>query len=464
MFYLAYINVTEVLQLVDQLIFEETRKHLDDIQRVILEGTWQKYTYNEIAQKHNFSKNHVGDAGYQLWQLLSKQLGEDIKKSNFRSTIERLNIRSFPVIIQNHNKQNNNHNFNFSSQTLFNSKDDNQEKIINNQSKLNHHDLSLAPKKISNFGDRQEEMETLTQRILTQKKPLISVLGLSGIGKTTLVRHFVDLNLEKFEVIIWKNLKLSNSLDTIITDIFTKINTDFILNDQDKLTLFLNLLQQKKCLIIFDNIEELFNKGELAGQYQTKHHEYEKLFSIITTEIEHQSSLILISQEQCSQMYYDSENFDLLELQGLNSQEIFHNFGLKNEESWLKLVQFYEGNPTYLKDISVLIKDVYDGYVSDFLEDQNIVITPKIQENLTKIFKRLSPIEKQIIQALSNAEKLKTRNELKSNLDVASPDLIKGLQSLQRRYLLTKIEAEEILFNLSPVFKKFINDTNIETE
>ncbi len=94
---------------------------------------------------------------------------------------------------------------------------------------------------------------------------------MSGIGKTTLVRHFVELNLEKFEVIIWQNLKIFNCLDTIITDIFTKINTDFILNDHDKLTLFLKLLQRKKCLIIFDNVQELFSEGELAGQYQTKH-------------------------------------------------------------------------------------------------------------------------------------------------------------------------------------------------
>jgi hypothetical protein len=39
--------------------------------------------------------------------------------------------------------------------------------------------------------------------------------------------------------------------------------------------------------------------------------------------------------------------------------------------------------------------------------------------------------------------------------------LIKGLQSLQKRYLLTKIEESEILFNLSPVFKKYIKDTGI---
>jgi hypothetical protein len=80
---------------------------------------------------------------------------------------------------------------------------------------------------------------------------------------------------------------------------------------------------------------------------------------------------------------------------------------------------------------------------------------------LTTIIKRLSPIEKQIIQALSNLEKDCSRNELKLSLDLSGDDLIKGLQSLQKRYLLTKIQESEILFNLSPVFKKYIKDTGI---
>ena len=271
----------------------------------------------------------------------------------------------------------------------------------------------------------------------------------------------MELNLEKFEVIIWQNLKIANCLDTIITDIFTKINTDFILKNHDELTLFLKLLQQKKCLIIFDNVQELFREGELAGQYQIKYRDYQKLFSIISNEIEHQSSLILISQERCSEMYYSDEKLDLLELQGLNNRAILNNLGLEDEESCLKLVQMYERNLSYLKDIAVLIKDVYHGCVSEFLQEENILITAKIKESLTAIIRRLSPIEKQIIQALSNLEKDCSRNELKSSLDLSGDDFIKGLQSLQKRYLLTEIKESEILFNLSPVFKKYIKDTGI---
>lgn len=91
-------NVKEVLQYVDGLVLEKTGKHLDDVQKAVVEGTWQKQTYDDIAKKCHLRKNHVGDVGYHLWQLLSEVIGEDIKKINFRSTIERLKLTSSQFI------------------------------------------------------------------------------------------------------------------------------------------------------------------------------------------------------------------------------------------------------------------------------------------------------------------------------------------------------------------------------
>jgi hypothetical protein len=134
----------------------------------------------------------VGDVGYELWQLLSEQLGEDINKLNFRSTIERLNELAF--IIQNYSENNNSFNVcNYPYQNL-NKHQENSQKLI-------YHDLNFAPQ-IINFYNRKLELETLSNWILNQNIRLISVLGLPGIGKTTLVKKFVDLNIENFEIII----------------------------------------------------------------------------------------------------------------------------------------------------------------------------------------------------------------------------------------------------------------------
>ena len=70
---------------------------------------------------------------------------------------------------------------------------------------------------------------------------LISVLGIAGIGKSTLVRYFLDLNTQPFDIIIWKNLKLSQFLDFIITEILTDIKANNRQNTNNILSEFLNL-------------------------------------------------------------------------------------------------------------------------------------------------------------------------------------------------------------------------------
>jgi len=154
-------NLNEVLQLVDRLVVERTGKHLDDVQRAVIEGTWHRQTYDDIAQQFNFNKNYVGDVGAGLWQLLSEALSEEIKKSNFRSTIERLRLSESPVIIQNNNT-NNSHSFNVCTQPSQNTNgsQENDQQLIN-------HDLTLAPQ-IINFYNRETELENLSSWILDQ--------------------------------------------------------------------------------------------------------------------------------------------------------------------------------------------------------------------------------------------------------------------------------------------------------
>lgn len=103
-------DVKEVLQFADELVFAQTGKHLDDIQETVVKGVWQGETYEKIAEQCNRSESHVRDIGYKLWQVFSQQLDQDINKRNFRSTLSRLQVTSSPIIIQN-----NTHNFNFCS-------------------------------------------------------------------------------------------------------------------------------------------------------------------------------------------------------------------------------------------------------------------------------------------------------------------------------------------------------------
>jgi hypothetical protein len=438
-------TVNEVLHFVDELVYEKTGKRLNDLQKTVVEGTWQRQTYDEIAQKCNVSKNHVSDVGYQLWELLSEHLGEDIKKRSFCSTIERLKAKSSQINI---NNIQNSRDLNFYS--------DRYPKNEAND-KTAHHDLKLAPK-IIHFYNRETEIKTLSDWILTQNTRLISVLGLQGIGKTTLIRKFVDLNLEEFEIIIWKNFKFSKSLNLLLDDILSFDDRQAKEITDDKLRQLLNLITEKKCLIILDDVHNLFISGQFAGQYQSEYRDYNKLFKTIA-EAEHHSHFILITQEECSEIHcLDEEAYPVkcLELSGMDNVEFFRNRNLQDEESWQKLIQLYEGNLGYLQDIAILIKDVFNGKVAEFLAENNLVISSNMQNYFQELFDRLSPVEQQLVKEFSKLDRPVSRIYLNQKLNLSSTDFINALQSLQKRYLVKTINGEKSLFNLSSVFKQYI--------
>ena len=445
-------NVSQLLQFVDRLVVERTGKHLDDVQRAVVEGTWQRETYDDIAQKCHVSKNHVGDVGAELWQLLSEILGENIKKTNFRSTFERLKLTSSQFI--NIQSSHSSHNFSFCS---FPERDNKKHQASHNP--LKYHDLTVAPQ-IINFYAREPELKTLYNWIFARNTRLISVLGLSGIGKTTLVKRFVDIYLEQFEVIIWRSLKNPKSLELLVNDLLKVCNKQQIPENLDeKLKQLLDILMYKKSLIILDHVEKIFIDGQLAGEYRSEYQDYQNFFSAIA-EVEHQSNVILISQEQCAEMESLDGEYPIkyLDLSGLDDVEILKGTGLKNEESWYNLLNLYEGNPAYLKSIAISIKKIFDGDVAEFLAENSLIITKNKQCNFNQLFNRLSPIEQQLVLELSKFDQPVSREYLKQSLDLSSMNLINGLQSLQQRYLVTKIKEDKILFKLSSVFQQYLKN------
>ncbi|WP_204102273.1 MULTISPECIES: ATP-binding protein [Spirulina sp. CCY15215] len=449
-------DVTEVLQFADRLVFNQTGKHLDDVQQTAIRGVWQGKTYGNIADECKHSESYLRDIGYKLWKILSEQLGEDIDKSNFRWTMERVKTSHSQQVIGLINK-----NVNLCSNDSKEIEDIANDTELHDSSRPFYKDLELSPK-INQFYGRSNELSMLSRWIENEHTRLVSIIGLEGVGKTALVRKFVDLNSQDFDAIIWKSIKQPKILDILTSKILQTFNPtlkNLVLDSEEKITKLFNIFSQKKCLIILDNLESLFESKKNAGQYPIKYQNY-KSFIQAVAETEHQSCLILISQEKSQEMITLNTNIrsvQILELGNLENDalEILENQGLSDRADWHKLTQLYDSNPLYLKSVISLIKEVFEGNVSEFLNENELILTEDLKDIFNNIFLNLSDIEKRIILEISKNSNKITKEELKQLLSLSSLELVNSLQSLMRRYLVKKIKGETF-FCIIPVFQDYI--------
>jgi len=97
-------NTQELINYLDELLYDSTGKHIDSLQLEILKGVLNGKKYEDIAKEYKCSKSHVKDEAYKLWRSLSDTLGEDINKSNFKATVERIIAKNNHGVIVNSNQ------------------------------------------------------------------------------------------------------------------------------------------------------------------------------------------------------------------------------------------------------------------------------------------------------------------------------------------------------------------------
>lgn len=87
-------DIKEALKIAEAVIYDKEKRHLNDAEVDILQGSWEGETYNEIAENSKYEVNYLkGDIGHKFWKLLSEALGEQVSKRNFRAALERSRSR-----------------------------------------------------------------------------------------------------------------------------------------------------------------------------------------------------------------------------------------------------------------------------------------------------------------------------------------------------------------------------------
>ncbi len=454
-------NLKDVLKMADDIVFSKTGQHLDDLQEAILRGTMQGEKYTQIAEVSHCNESYVRDVGSKLWQILSEELGEEVSKSNFRSAMGRFifeNVSNFENVAIS--------SFNTCGEArhppdIPNSHPPNQETSNTKQPQTFYQDLSEMPE-LGAFYDRTPELDTLTTWILQQRCRLIALTGISGIGKTTLAVQLVQQIKDEFEYVIWCSLEASPTLtefqDKLIQFLSQSENLDSPATNQKPLPL-IKYLQKHRCLVVLDDIHNLFSSGELAGKYKPGYEDYRSLFKQIE-QLSHQSCFLLIGWEQPREVtQVKSENIPIrtLQLTGLDiaaAREILRDNGLLEIDNYSELIHRYQGNPLWLKSVATLIQELGGG-VTELLPEDTILLPEDLKDVLQQQFSRLSEIERQVLSLLAQETNPVNLTKLLENAIIPPSDLLNALQSLLRRCL---VEQQESSYILPPVLRQYIKE------
>ena len=399
-------SLKEALKIADKIVFEKTGQHLDDLQAAVLQGTLERETYKHIAKDFDCSESSVRKVGAELWEILSEELGEDVNKTNFRSAIHRFQLSN--VLNFAHNVSS----FNICGEGRYppdipNSHPPNQETSNSKQTPTLHQDLSEMPE-LGNFFDRTSELQTLTTWILQQSCRLITLTGISGIGKTSLAVQLVQQIKDEFDYAVWCTLDEFPTIDKFqsnLIQLFSQSeNPDSSPTNQKRLPL-IKYLQKHRCLIVLDDIHNLFCSGELAGKYKPEYEEYRSLFKQIE-KLSHQSCFLLVGWEPPKEVpQLTSENTPIrsLQLTGLDAAaagEILRDKGLAEIDNCEALIHRYQGNYFWLKSVATLIKELGIG-ATELLIDDTILLPEDLKDVLDEQFDRTSELEKQILSLLA---------------------------------------------------------------
>ncbi|MEA5470224.1 AAA-like domain-containing protein, partial [Spirulina sp. 06S082] len=404
----------ELLQIADRLLCDRTGEHLTDIEAIVLQGSWQKKKYEDIASEANFNPDYIrGTIGQELWKKLSDALGERVEKRNFRTTLER---------------------------------------HWQDWQTSHPHGLSLVKEKIEIVTNLQElerpQIEQPFYQALSQAGCLVRIKAPWQMGKTALMTKGLNYRKSQGDRIARLSLRLAEASDfaslesfllwfcTSVTEILAEENQiaqhwqSKLGNNKVKCMTYFEkyLLDDEKHLVIaLDDVDRIFPYTQIAGEFlgilRTLHEQAK------TRKIWQNLSLLIVHTELYEQLEINQSPFNVgtqISIPEFTSEEVLELatlHGLEWEEEQVNSLRELVGGHPYLVQQSLLDlargerdfvtlrekaiadADIYGSHLHRYrcyLKQ----LPPEIIAVFDKIYSSETPLELQSYTEIEQAQKL----------------------------------------------------------
>jgi WD40 repeat protein len=429
-------TIEEALAVIEQIL---ERGRLNKVEELVLRQSWEGASYGEIARTSGYEAGYIKDTGYKLWHILSKAYGVKVSKHNLQGVLKRV-VKDDLAAIQNLKLK-------------------------------THHCTDWGDAiDVSIFYGRDQELTILQTWVVQDRCRLVTLLGMGGMGKTSLSIKLAEEIQSEFECLIWRSLRDAPTIDELLTTLiqFLSQQQDTLIPESvgGKLSRLIELLRRSRCLVILDNFEAVLQGGKQSGTYRDGYEMYGELLKRVG-EIAHQSCVLLTSREKPQEVSIQASDrlpVRILPLAGLDvatGQHILEIKGLQGAvDDVEQLIAHYRGNPLALKMAATSIQDLFAGNIGQFL-NQGTTVFNGMSHLLKQQCDRLSSLEQAVMNWLAINREPVTLANLQADLAIKLPSykLMEVLESLRWRSL---VESSAIGFTQQPVIMEAMTESLIE--